>query len=340
MTRATTPPRPDRRRGRPARAATVLAAALSLLAAAALSGCSDAGTTAEGGEGRKPYIAIVSKGFQQQFWQAVKKGAEREAEKRGVTISFEGPATETEVEAQVNMVSNSLGRKPDALGLAALDSRAVEPMLKQAERRGTPVIAFDSGVDSDIPLTTAATDNRAAAAEAAEHMAEEVGGKGKVALVVHSQTSGSGVDRRDGFVEWMEKNAPGVELLPVQYGGGDQTKSADITKAIIASNPDVKGIYGSNEGSAMGVIQGVKESGRDDISTVGFDSGQGQINAIEEGRMAGAITQNPVRIGEQVVAAAVKAVKGEKLPETIDTGYYWYDKSNIDDPRIQEVLYR
>lgn len=312
------------------------AAVTATASALTLGGCGGDETGAGGG---KPYVAIVSKGFQQQFWQAVKRGAEQEARKQNVTISFEGPATEADVEAQVNMLANSLGKQPDAIGLAALDSRALEPYLKKAQRSRTPVVAFDSGVDSDIPVTTAATDNKAAAAEAAQHMAQEVGGKGKVALVVHSQTAGSGIDRRDGFTKWMKAHAPGVELLPVQYGGGDQTKSADITKAVIASNPDVKGIYGSNEGSAMGVIQGVKESGRRDIVTVGFDSGQGQINAIEEGRMAGAITQNPVAIGRQVVRASLAAIEGKKLPEVIDTGFHWYDRGNIDDPRIRSVLY-
>lgn len=317
---------------------TTAAAATAVLVTVALtlSGCARGDGQANG---RKPYIAIVSKGFQQQFWQAVKKGAEQEAARRGATISFQGPATETEVEAQVTMLTNSVGRKPDAVGLAALDSQAVQPMLRQADRRGTPVVAFDSGVDSDIPVTTAATDNRAAAASAARHMAKAVGGKGKVAMVVHSQTAASGTDRRDGFAEWMRKHAPGVELLPVQYGDGDQTKSADITKAIIAANPDVKGVYGSNEGSATGVIQGVKESGRKDIRTVGFDSGQGQINAIRNGEMTGAITQNPLAIGRQVVASALRAVNGRKLPKVIDTGYYWYDKRTLHDPRIEPVLY-
>jgi ribose transport system substrate-binding protein len=35
----------------------------------------------------------------------------------------------------------------------------------------------------------------------------------------------------------------------------------------------------------------------------------------------------------------VKAIKGESLPKTIDTGYYWYDKTNIDEPKIKAVLY-
>lgn len=302
-----------------------------------LTACASGGQSGAGGG--KPYIAIVSKGFQLQFWQSVKKGAEREARRRGATISFEGPATETDVETQVNMLANSIGKKPDAIGLAALDSRAVAPYLRQAQRRHTPVVAFDSGVDSAIPVTTAATDNRAAAAEAARHMAKAVHGKGEVGMVVHSQTAASGVDRRDGFRDWMRRHAPGVRLLPVQYGDGDQTKSADITKAILAAHPHLKGIYGSNEGSATGVIQGVKESGRRGVRTVGFDSGQGQINAIKEGRMNGAITQNPLAIGKQVVRSALRALKGKKLPKVVDTGYYWYDKRNLDQAKIQAVLY-
>ncbi|MDQ1641902.1 MAG: ribose transport system substrate-binding protein, partial [Actinomycetota bacterium] len=227
-----------------------------------------------------------------------------------------------------------------AIGFAALDSKSAAPLLAQAKASKIPVIAFDSGVESDIPVTTASTDNKAAAAEAAKHLSQALGGTGKVALVVHDQTSRSGIDRRDGFVEWMKANAPGIKLLPPQYGGGDQAKSADITKSIIAANPDIKGIYGSNEGSAIGVVKGVQESGKKGISIVGFDSGKAQIDAIKSGVMLGAITQNPIGIGEQVVAAAMKAIKGQSLPKVIDTGFYWYDKTNVDDPKIAAVLYQ
>jgi ribose transport system substrate-binding protein len=238
------------------------------------------------------------------------------------------------------MLQNALGRQPDALGFAALDSRAAAPMLQQARTSNIPVIAFDSGVDSDIPLTTAATDNKAAAAEAAKHMAEALGGTGKVGLVVHDQTSRTGQDRRDGFLEWMQANAPGIQVLDPQYGGGDQAKSADITKAIIASNPDLKGIYAANEGSAIGVLRGVAESGKTGLTVIGFDSGTGQIEAIRNGTMFGAVTQDPIGMGEELVKASVKAINGEQLPPVIDTGFFWYDKSNIDSPEIQPLLYQ
>ena len=327
--------------------AAVVAATLALALAAC--GGSDGGDTAApgasagggggGGSEDGPVIAIVSKGFQHQFWQAVQAGAEEAAEEHGATITFEGPPTEADVEVQVEMLTNALARQPDAIGFAALDSRAAAPLLEQAKGADIPVIAFDSGVESDIPVTTASTDNKAAAAEAAKHMSELLGGEGKVAMVVHDQTSGSGIERRDGFIEWMEENAPGIELLEPQYGGGDQIDSANITRSIITANPDLAGIYASNEGSAVGVIAGVQESGVQGLTIVGFDSGQAQIDAITSGVMAGAITQNPVGIGREVVNAAVAAINGEELPKTIDTGFFWYDKTNIDDEEIQAVLY-
>jgi ribose transport system substrate-binding protein len=283
------------------------------------------------------YIPLVSKGFQHQFWQAVKQGAEQAAKDLNVKVTFEGPETEAMVDKQIDMLSAALAKNPKALGFAALDSKAAIPLLKKAQAAKIPVVAFDSGVDSDIPVTTATTDNKAAAALAADKMAELIGKAGDVALVVHDQTSRTGVDRRDGFVERM-KTYPNIKIVSVQYGGGDHLKSTEITKSILQANPNLKGMFGANEGSAIGVVNGAKEMKRK-IVIVGYDSGKQQKDAIKDGSMAGAITQNPVGIGYKTVEAAVKALKGETLPKIIDTGFFWYDKSNIADPKIAAVLY-
>lgn len=286
----------------------------------------------------KPYIALISKGFQHQFWQAVKAGADKAAADLGVTVTFEGPDSETQVDRQIDMLAAALAKKPAAIGFAALDSQAAIPLLQQAQEAKIPVIAFDSGVDSDIPLATAATDNIAAAALAADKMGELIGGEGKIALVVHDQTSRTGVDRRDGFVNEIKAKYPKIEIVSIEYGDGDHLKSTEITKAILQANPDLKGIFGSNEGSAIGVANGVKEMDRK-VVVIGYDSGAQQKQAIRDGLMAGAITQNPVGIGYKTVEAAVKAIKGEKVEKKIDTGFYWYDKSNMDKPEIAAVLY-
>lgn len=286
----------------------------------------------------KMLIPLISKGFQHQFWQAVKVGADKAGAELGVTVSFEGPDNETQVDKQMDMLAAALANKPAAIGFAALDSQAAIPLLRQAQDAKIPVIAFDSGVDSDIPVATAATDNLAASALAADKMAELIGGSGEIALVVHSQTSRTGIDRRDGFVNRIAETYPDVQIVATEYGDGDQLKSTEITKAILAANPDIKGIFGANEGSAIGVLNGVREMGSK-VVVIGYDSGAAQKAAIRDGSMAGAITQNPVGIGYETVKAAVAAAKGETVPKSIDTGFFWYDKTNIDSPEIAAVLY-
>lgn len=288
----------------------------------------------------KPYIAIVSKGFSQQYWQAVKQGAEQEAQKKGARITFVGPPTESDVAIQMNQLRAALNKHPDAIGFAALDSRAAAPMMMQAKSEGIPVIAFDSGVKSPVPVTTVATNNKAAGAEAAKHMAKLLDGKGTVGLIIHDQTSVSGTDRRDGFVNWMKKNAPNIKLLQPQYSNSDMSKAANITKAILASHPHLDGLFASNEASAVGMALGIKESGRDDIVAIGFDSGKAQIDAIKNGVLTGSITQNPVGMGKKLVDTALKVLHGKSVPKTIDTGFYWYDKSNMDEPKIKTNLYQ
>jgi ribose transport system substrate-binding protein len=321
-------------------AALVASAALVMAGCAGDTGGGDAGS-GDGGSGDKMYIALVSKGFQHQFWQAVKKGAEERAAELGVDITFEGPAAETEIDAQLQMLQTAIDKGPDAIAYAALDPEACVTPLQQAKDKDIPVVYFDAPCDGDVGLSLSATDSKVAGALAAEHMAELIGGKGEVGIVGHSQINSTGVERRDGFVEKIESDYPDIEIVDIQYGDGDHLKSADIAKAMIAAHPDLKGIYGTNEGSAIGVVNAVNELGleKGKLTIVGFDSGAAQINAIKDGTMAGAITQDPIGIGAQVVQAAYDAANGKDVEEFYDTGSYWYDKTNIEDPKIAAVLY-
>jgi ribose transport system substrate-binding protein len=285
------------------------------------------------------YIPLISKGFQHQFWQAVKAGAEQAAKDYKVRVTFEGPESEAMVDKQIDMLAAALAKKPQAIAIAALDSKAAIPLLRKARAAKIPVIAFDSGLDSDIPLTTASTDNRAAAALAADKLAALIGDEGDVAVVGHDQTSRTGIERVEGFVNRLKTAHPKVRAVTVQYGGGDHLKSTEVAKSILQGNPKLKALFGTNEGSAIGIVNAVREMKRSSIVVVGFDSGKQQKDAIASGAMAGAITQNPVGIGYRTVEAAVKALKGEALPRAIDTGYFWYDKTNLRDPKIAAVLY-
>jgi ribose transport system substrate-binding protein len=319
---------------------TITAVVGVIAVALAMGGCGRSNANGGTNSDKQPYVALISKGFKHQFWQSVKAGAEQAGKEFNVKVTFEGAAEEGNVEQQIQLLQTTLDKHPDAVGFAAIDSQAAGPLMQQAKTDKIPVIAFDSGVDSDVPVCTASTDNLAAAAEAAKHMANLIGHSGKIALIVHDQTSVTGVQRRDGFVDYMKKNEPNIKIVDIQYSG-DPLKATDLAKAIIAANPDLKGMYGSNEGAAIGVVHAVQELGiSGKLTVIGFDSGKDQIDAINSGLMAGAITQNPIGIGYETVKAAVAVIKGQSVPKTIDTGFYWYDKTNITDPKITADLYQ
>ena len=129
-----------------------------------------------------------------------------------MTVNFEGPETEAQVDKQIEMLQAELDKNPAAVCFAALDSKAADPAAGAVQgRRTSRSIAFDSGVDSDIPVTTAATDNIKAAGDRGRQARPRlIGGSGKVGVIVHDQTSRTGIDRRDGFINEMKAKYPNI----------------------------------------------------------------------------------------------------------------------------------
>ena len=291
-------------------------------------------------EYNKPHIAVVGKGYQQSYWQAVKKGAENAATDLDVSLSFEGPDDESQVEKQVEMLESALAKNPVAICLAAIDSKAVAETLEKAQKRGIPVVGFDSGVESGAIVATAATDNEAAAALAADKLAEAMGSQGTIGMVIHDETSATAQTRRDNFKNRIETKYPNIKIAEIKYANGEHTKPADAAKAILSAHPELTGFFGSNEDTAVGIMDALKELDRvGKVKVVGFDSGKRQMDFIRNGDMVGAVTQNPYQMGYKAVETAYRAHKSEAVQETIDTGFEWYDKNNIDSDTLKNLLY-
>ena len=194
---------------------TLILLALILVASAAFAnGGSDSG---------KAYIAVVSKGEQHDFWQQVKRGAMDAAKDYNVDVTFEGPPSESDVQIQVEMLNNAMAKAPVAIALAALDTTSVIDQLTELQKKGIPVVGFDSGVPNAPAgsiVANASTDNYAAAGVAAEKMFEVIKGDIEAAsaaapvkiVVLNQDASGEsllsrGKGFRDTMVMLIDKNS-------------------------------------------------------------------------------------------------------------------------------------
>ena len=324
------------------------------------------------------YIPVMAKGFQHQFWQTVAAGAQKAAEDYDVDIYFDGPASETNIDEQVEMLKSEMAKNPKAIALAALSTDAVMAELQECIEKGIPVIGFDSGVP-DAPegaiKATASTNNENAAAIAAEKMMEQEGfadmlkaatAENPVVIAVISQeaVSGSIVGRTTGFVNKMVELAS--EYNTVSVTGHDLWKNevegagvivhvqisatTEATDVATASNAvlnmdGLKAVFLSNEGAVTGFLAAtadgsdLAEGGRyDGLMVAGFDAGATQKNAVRNGWFIGSVTQDPYMIGYYAVELAVKAANGEEVSD-VDTGAQWYTAENIDDEMISMLVY-
>lgn len=243
-----------------------------------------------GGQGEadgEMYIPVVSKGLQHQFWQTVKAGADDAAAEYGVEITFEGPASEADIQDQVQMFQNAMAKGPSAVALAALDTNAVMDQLDEAVRRDIPIIGFDSGVP-DAPsgsiYATASTNNAAAAGLAADEMFAEVedqvasaSASSPVTFVVLSQdaTSESVTRRGFGFRDRL------VELL-LSDGG---LSESDI---LVTGNPAyVEGPQASNPAVIIDMVVPASPRTQDVVAAA-----NAILNRVEDDNILGIFASN------------------------------------------------
>lgn len=285
-------------------------------------------------------LPVVSKGFQHEFWQTVKMGTEAAAKELGDKTSYVGPADETQIAEQIQLVENAMAQKPNGLLLAALDANALAPLVETANSRGIKVVTFDSGINSDIPVSFVATNNRKAGAQAADALAAQVNNKGKVGIIAHVAGTSSAIERSEGFMERMKEKYPDIKVLPVQYSDGDPQKAMDKTIDMIQANPDLAGIYGTNEGSTLGVANAIDSQNlKGKVKVIGFDSTEAIINFLKNGVIQGFVVQDAYQIGYQGIKTLNAALSGQAVEKEIDIPVKFVNAENINTPEIDKLLH-
>lgn len=331
----------------------------------------------DNGAGKK--VEIVAKGFQHDFWVAVKEGAEEAADEFDADINFVGPKDESAISEQVEMITNAVNKNPDAIALAALDTDSALGSIEQAMDKDIPIIGFDSGVP-DAPegaiAANAATDNYAAGELAAEEMYPAIeedivdaDGDIRIGVLAQEVNSMSITERTKGFIDKMEElideelgegstSVAGHEKLendvPVDDANvvietrvpAELNDSAGQTEAqTLLNKDDLIAIYGSNEFAAKSIINA-------DDAISGGKIGPDADGIIAVGFDSGALQIDAVEserfygsVTQDPIAIGYSAVElaikasNGEDVSDVDTGSKWYDASNIDDEDIEPIIY-
>lgn len=297
---------------------------------AVLTGCSI--------DSNKKQISLIVKSVDSEYWLAVKEGAEKAAKEEGVELVFQGPPTETDINEQLTLVQNAVTRQADAIVLAASDSKALAPAAEQADKVNIPVIAIDSGVESDKIKSFIATDNVQAGEKAADTLAGMIGKKGDVAIINFVPGAATAMDREQGFKKGSNKY-PDMKTITTQYSQSDKARALSITTDILTAHPNVSGFFATNNRSALGAAQAIQQKGlKGKVNLVAFDADPDEIAALKKGLIQALVVQDPYKMGYLGVKNAVAATQGKKVKKRIDTGVTVVTKGNLHRERIQKLL--
>lgn len=295
-------------------------------------------------------IAVVSKSVKGEFWDLVHEGMEdaiKDLNKaygfegdEALTMTFEGPDDEQDVETQVNTLDAVISENPSVLCLSASDMDSLQAQLEAASENGIPVIVFDSNV-SENELVTAfrATDNEKVGTIAGEKMAEALTDGGKVAVFAAQEKTESSQKRVVAFENAL-KDRSDITIVEKIYMDQVEDMATAISETL-ENNQDLAGVFCSNADVAE-LYLSVAE-GENLPVMIGVDATTNQQTAVNDGREYGIVSQAPYDMGYQTILAAAQATvspfPSEGLEETVLLEPQWLDSSNIEDSSLSKYLY-
>jgi len=289
--------------------------------------------------GKKLTIALIPGLTTDAFYITMRKGAQHAADSLGVELLFQG-APEFNATLQVLVLNAVIARQPDAILIAP---------LKAAHDAGILVITVNTFIDDgeyqtgtgpgDFPMSYIASDNVLGGIMAGRALARAIGEEGKV-YVSNVKPGISTTDQREEGFKLAMRNYPNIQVLETQFNDDDANKAAAQLQAVLARNPDLKGVFGANLFSAIGAADGVKSVGKSgEVKVVAFDAPGRIVDDIKSGLIDIAIAQHPAEIGYYGVMTAYALLTGQSAPVAIGTGFTVMNASNIDDPDIKKYVY-
>jgi ribose transport system substrate-binding protein len=297
-------------------------------------------------------VAVIVKTGNSSFWQNVQTGcfdAQKELKKTTpkFSVTFLGPQSESNVNEEINIVESAIDRGVKAIVLAPSDTTALIPVVKKAKAAGINVVIIDSKLEGDPSNYDSflATDNKAAGEACAKEMIARVkaatgSDSGNIAIESYVAGVGSEVGRVGGFKSYIEKNSK-LKIVSTQYSQSDQVTALNQVTNILASNPDLVGIFGANEPSAVGMGRAIAQAGLvGKLVAIGFDGNGVLQNFVKDGTIQAICVQSSYNMGYLGVKTAYDVAIGKKkVASYVDTGFLIVTKDNIASTPAKNVLY-
>jgi ribose transport system substrate-binding protein len=294
-----------------------------------------------GGDINEKYVMVT---FQSgsDYWKRALKGFEDAANALNVSVEYRG-ATQYDVHEQITVLEQVIAQKPNGIAISAIEANKLTPTINKAIKAGIPVVLFDSGAPASKAPTFIGTDNYNAGVIGAQEMAKLLGNKGEVGVVTlpnqlnHQQ-------RIRGFTDTIEKNYPGIKIVEVEDGKGNELVSNQKAVTLLDKFPELKGIFVTEANGAIGVGNAVSSMNRTkQVKIVSFDADKQTLDMVKDGTISATLAQGTWKMGywsmqflfhlkhKLTADSKLGITSTAPLPPNVDTGVSIVTRKNVGD---------
>lgn len=261
--------------------------------------------------GKVKKIALMVQDLSNPFFSAMQKGVEADTKKLGAEVNtLDG---RQDLGTQNDQIDNLIQQKYDILLLNAVDSAGIGSAVARAKAAGITVAAVD--VTSKGAPVTVTTDNVAAGKEACQYLVDAIGKNGNI-LIVDGTPISSVQDRVKGCQEVLSAT-PDVKVVGQQNGDNGRAKGLELTTTMLTAHPDVVGIFGINDPTALGATLAAQAAGKNDITIVGVDGSPDAVAELKKGNSLFKATsaQDPAGLASKALEMAIQMRGGQEPKE-------------------------
>jgi ribose transport system substrate-binding protein len=287
---------------------------IRVLTALALAACALALAGCHRGASGGKRIGVTLLTREHQFYRDLEAGLRDAAEKNGYQLTI--TSGDFDLAKQQSQIENFVVQHMDAIIVCPADSKGIGPAIEQANAAKIPVFTADIAAQGGQVVSHVASDNLAGGRLAADFIAKALNGQGDVGVIGQQEVQ-TGLDRENGFKEEMKKY-PGIHVVSTLNGGGVRDRALKAADDMLQGNPNLKGVFGINDDSALGALSAAEARGKKEIVIVGYDATPEAVKAIQSGGPLKAdVAQQPRDLGAKTIDAISRYFAGQQVEKSI-----------------------
>ncbi|KRP65796.1 sugar ABC transporter substrate-binding protein [Pseudomonas orientalis] len=253
------------------------------------------------------------------FMTYVRTGLEAAATQQDVQIQFED--AQGDVVRQLNQVEGFLNQNVDAVIVLPVDTAATANITRAAVASKTPLVYVNRHPDErTLPkgVVTVASNDIEAGQLQMRYLAQKLGGKGNVAIIMGDLAQNATRDRTEGARQVL-KDFPGIRIVEQQSAEWQRSKAMDLTSNWLLAGTQFDAIVANNDEMAIGAAMALQQAGKakGEVAIVGIDGLPDGLAAIRRGVLSASVFQDPKAQATQAVQAAVRMIKGEPIESEV-----------------------